>query len=783
MPGHGAPTRSRTRAGFFLPLWTLLLALQPPPLLAGVLEGRLLDGDAGEPVAGALLTLRSPSGAVRSTRSDSAGAFRLEDLPSGAWDLAARRLGYRPLQARLRTGDGLTSFEWRLEPLPLLMDEMVVRARRHPGGEPVAAFVETISLDGRRPAGADLAQTLDRATGVDVRRYGGLGSFSTLSIRGSTSEQVQIYLDGVPLNRAGGGGVDLGGLPIGGLSSVEIYRGAVPARFGGNSLGGVVHMRTRPLGNEVRTRLRTASGSFGTRQLGASIGGPWKEWEYLGLVDYSASRNDFRFLDDNGTEYNAGDDDWARRLNSDFRGLRGLAKVGRNLGAGRLQIHNTFDLDSKGIPGLGNNQSLHTRYGTRRHIAEATLFGPLRHRAGYRLQAHHSLSEEEYRDLRGEVGVGRQHDRNLTRSLGLRGEVNALLAGRSLVTAFGAARRESFAPGDLLRPESRLLRSRRRALAAGTEVELPLGPRLTVNAGTQAEALDDRFFDRKSFAPSDVLPSRENRELLWGWRVGGKLDLGGGLALKAHLGRYRRAPNFFELFGDRGAVIGNTGLVSERGRNRDLGLVYRRRVDGPGLELAEAVYYRNRVDDLIRFVQNSQRVSRPHNMGGALLRGLETRVQAKLRPWLSVRGHYAYQRAENRTPFSFERGNDLPNAPRHRLHGRADLDLGRAGLHGEVSRESRHFLDRANLRTVPVRALYNLGGSLPLAQGLSLSLELRNLTDDQIADLWGYPLPGRFYGLSMHYATNPWTERQNPRVPALSRRRSPADGDPVVGPE
>ena len=56
---------------------------------------------------------------------------------------------------------------------------------------------------------------------------------------------------------------------------------------------------------------------------------------------------------------------------------------------------------------------------------------------------------------------------------------------------------------------------------------------------------------------------------------------------------------------------------------------------------------------------------------------------------------------------------------------------------------------------MPVRALYNLGGSLPLAQGLSLSLELRNLTDDQIADLWGYPLPGRFYGLSMHYATNP----------------------------
>ena len=139
--------------------------------------------------------------------------------------------------------------------------------------------------------------------------------------------------------------------------------------------------------------------------------------------------------------------------------------------------------------------------------------------------------------------------------------------------------------------------------------------------------------------------------------------------------------------------------------------------------------------------------------GRALLRGVETRVEARLLPRLAIRGNYAYQRAENRTPFSFEQGNDLPNAPRHRLNTRASLDLGRAEIYGEFSRESRHFLDRANLRAVPVRALYNLGGTVPLVKGISLSWELRNLTDNRVADLWGYPLPGRSYGLSMHYAT------------------------------
>ena len=758
MPRTRIATRSRTRAGFFiLPLlFGLFPALHPEALSAGVLQGRLVDKGTGAPVSGAVLTLRSPSGAVHSARSDTSGSFLLENLSPGIWNLRVERLGYRPLRLPFRAGAGAAAVDLRLEPLPLLVDEMVVRARRHPGEEHAAAFVETIPLDRPRPPGSDLARTLDRAAGVNVRRYGGLGSFSTLSIRGSTAEQVLVFLDGVPLNRAAGGGVDLGGLPVGGLASVEVYRGAVPQRFGGNSLGGVVHLRTRPLGGSLRTLLHTASGSYGTRKLGASVSGPWKDWEYLGLVDYRASRNDFRFRDDNGTEYNDRDDSWARRLNSDFRGLRGLGKIGKPIGASRLQIHNTFDLSRKGIPGIGNNQSLHTRFDTWRHIAEAALFGPLAGGlAGYRLKAHHSLSGEEYRDVRGEVGLGRQHDRNTTSSLGLRGEVNTLLPGRSLLTAFFAARGEAFVPDDLLRPQSRLLRSRRRGLAAGGEVEVRLGPGMTLNAGTQAEALDDRFFDRKNFAPSAVLPSRNNREILWGHRAGASLDLGGGLALKAHNGRYHRAPDFFELFGDRGAVIGNTGLASEQGHNRDLGLVFRAPPEAAGLVLAEAVYYRNRVEDLIRFMQNSQRVSRPHNLGRALLQGVETRAEARMSTVLEVRGSYVYQRAENRTPFSFERGNDLPNAPRHRLNTRVSLDLRRSRIYGEFSRESRHFLDRANLRAVPVRALFTLGGAVPLAGDLVLSWELRNLTDNRVADLWGYPLPGRSYGFSVQYAPHP----------------------------
>ena len=191
--------------------------------------------------------------------------------------------------------------------------------------------------------------------------------------------------------------------------------------------------------------------------------------------------------------------------------------------------------------------------------------------------------------------------------------------------------------------------------------------------------------------------------------------------------------------------------------NRDLGLAFKRgAATDTGLAAAEAVFYYNTASDLIRFVQNSQRVSRPENIGGARLRGVELRAQGRLAAALQLRGSYAYQRAENRSRFSYHRGNDLPNAPRHRAHMRLALTRPSGSLHYEVSRESRHFLGRANLRPVPRRVVHNVGGSAALAGGSEISWEVRNLTANQVADLWGYPLPGRAFFISVKQDVYEW---------------------------
>ena len=214
--GHSG-TRSPSRAGFFAPacFYTpAFVALLATSAFCATISGRVSESSTDLPIPGAVVRVQSSSSLTRFTLSDSTGAFAFDGLERGDWMLSAEMVGYRPWRRAISLDEESSVVAVQLETQPLRMEPMVVWAQR--GGEDrhTPAYVGTIPIETLQAPGADLAQALDVATNVNVRRYGGLGSFSTLSIRGSTSEQVQVYLDGVLLNQALGGGVNLGNLPL-----------------------------------------------------------------------------------------------------------------------------------------------------------------------------------------------------------------------------------------------------------------------------------------------------------------------------------------------------------------------------------------------------------------------------------------------------------------------------------------------------------------------------------------------------------------------------------------
>ncbi|MEE8304203.1 MAG: TonB-dependent receptor plug domain-containing protein, partial [Candidatus Tectomicrobia bacterium] len=171
-----------------------------------------------------------------------------------------------------------------------------------------------------------IVDVLSESVGVQVRRFGGLGAFSTVSIRGSTPSQVGVYLNGVRLNQANFGLVDLGDIPLDNVERVEIYRGFSPLQLGAGSIGGSINLVTRQVVGETINRLSASYGSFDTRKFTLYRSQAFTNLGYVVLFNYTESDGDFEFFDDNGTPFNPFDDEVTKRQNNDFQSFNINAK-------------------------------------------------------------------------------------------------------------------------------------------------------------------------------------------------------------------------------------------------------------------------------------------------------------------------------------------------------------------------------------------------------------------------------------------------------------------------
>lgn len=91
-----------------------------------------------------------------------------------------------------------------------------------------------------------LADALTNLPGMDMVQSGGPGSDASLFIRGADSDQVQVLMDGVPVNDPSGpgGAYNFGVGTLSDISQIEIVRGPMSAVYGSGAIGGVVNIQT-----------------------------------------------------------------------------------------------------------------------------------------------------------------------------------------------------------------------------------------------------------------------------------------------------------------------------------------------------------------------------------------------------------------------------------------------------------------------------------------------------------------------------------------------------------
>ncbi|MGH6785726.1 MAG: TonB-dependent receptor, partial [Novosphingobium sp.] len=94
--------------------------------------------------------------------------------------------------------------------------------------------------------GPDLIRVIERLPGVALARNGGLGSATSVFVRGASSEQLLVLVDGVRVAdiAAPGGGFDFGTLLSSGISKLELLRGSNSVAWGSDAIGGVLAVTT-----------------------------------------------------------------------------------------------------------------------------------------------------------------------------------------------------------------------------------------------------------------------------------------------------------------------------------------------------------------------------------------------------------------------------------------------------------------------------------------------------------------------------------------------------------
>lgn len=227
----------------------------------GRLNGQVRFSD-GEPAISAIVQLKELQ-AHAVTNID--GAFVLEALPYGSYTLEIASLESEPKQLELAVNQERVALEVVLERSVHALNEVVVsgqsvRNRIETQGFSVAA-VETKEVALQSIQANDM---LDRTAGVRIRQGGGLGSRVDYNINGMSGNAVRVFIDGVPLANYGSS-FSLSSIPPAMIERVEVYKGVVPAHLSDDALGGAINVVLR---KEGRNSLSTSYsfGSFNTHQ-------------------------------------------------------------------------------------------------------------------------------------------------------------------------------------------------------------------------------------------------------------------------------------------------------------------------------------------------------------------------------------------------------------------------------------------------------------------------------------------------------------------------------------
>ena len=576
-------------------------------------------------------------------------------------------------------------------PADVVLPEVVATASRWE--EPVEHVPQDVTVIGRAeiekkgvPFVADLLRSQPE---IQVVQNGGPGGTATLFMRGGSSSQVLVLVDGIKYNGPSTGLADLSGLLSSDVERIEIIKGAQSTLYGSEAMAGVVNIITRKGAGKLKADLSVEGGSFATVKTSGSVSGGTDRTNYR----FSATR-----LDTDGIP--------SAKNGSVPNGYTNTA-VSARLGAN---------------PSDASSVELNLRYGTDKTHLDNYTFG-----VGPVDTVNYLQKRETYLvAATGKIFPREKYEQSLTLSY-LSDDLNST----DPVTAYNNYR----------------IKSRTELL--DWQHTLDLHP-VTVTGGFayRYEAAEnvgvfDRSIDDKAGYLNAKLALLDDALIL---DAGGRYDAHATfgdaftyrtgalyyskpleMRFKANLGSGFRAPSLNELYYPN---YGNLNLKPEKSTGYDLGmekdLLDKKLVLG-------ATWFRQRYRNLI---QTDPATFTAVNIGNARTQGVELKATALPAENLKLNAGYSYLDAVDRDTGAF-----LTLRPRNKVVTSVEYTLAGLTVTGEYLFVAKRFDSTMN-RDLSPYSLVNLRGSYLLCENSSLFVRIDNLFDRAYEEVAGYGTPG-----------------------------------------
>lgn len=564
-------------------------------------------------------------------------------------------------------------------------DESIEKASR-------TTFV--ITKDTMRTKGyRTVADALASVPGANLQFYGP-GALAQVGLRGSSSSQVLVLVDGMPVAGASLNNVSLNDYSTAGVERIEVIEGGGSTLYGSGSIGGIINIITaRPTSSQVQLR----TGSFGERSV--RIETP--------AFSYERSVGDYAYALPNGT----------KRSNADSSITAFHASAERSLGA--IDAKLTFNLDARhqGAPGPTSFLSLTSRENDLARTAALTLSRKTAN-ATATVDLGGAAFQDTYTCLTSDPACFNTTDELLTDGRAQVSLRNVVRVERS-TTVYGAdfsrgSARIDDGVGDVLYKQysqSAAYAQQRWSNEHGSSIAVGLRGERDSTGG--------------AFSPS----------------LGGVLRVSSDVSLKANLATAFRAPNVEDLYYPG---YSNPTLVAERTRVGDVTVTDR--AIGGGASLG---WFFTSGKNLI--VLDSTYT--PQNVGHASIAGFSLNV--KSRPThgvvasLDLTNLYRAQDLTKNQRIS-GRGPVFGGTLSLDYTGGATAFIASGGI-GVHTEGERGFVNPTQPLFDQPAAYSNVVAYLGLRAGRNALVTLRgfNLGNERYAQVGGYPIPGRSFAIEL----------------------------------